>query len=57
MNEDTRILKLHNVSVLERVIGKMDYIDYTFIIMTDNTALYEVSLVFEVSTEHILEPL
>lgn len=57
MNEETRILKIYNISVMERVIGKMDYIDYTFIIMTDNTALYEVSLVFEVSTEHILDPL
>jgi len=59
VNEDTNILKFTCLYIEEiyDTKNKMDYVIYRGIIMTDNTALYEVDLVFSIPSTDTKDPL
>jgi len=57
VNEETRLLKLKIVEIYEETTAKIDMVVYRVIVMTDNTALYEMELVFTISATDLLDPL
>lgn len=59
INEDTNIIEFEPLYIgeLYDITDKMDYVIYRGIIMTDNTALYEVDLVFSIPSDDLFDPL
>lgn len=59
VNENTKILEFMPLYIgeLYDITDKMDYVIYRGIIMTDNTALYEVDLIFSIPSDDLLDPL
>lgn len=46
VNEDTRLLKMKMVDIREKIEDTKDKVIFRIIVMTDNTALYEMELKF-----------
>lgn len=57
MNKDTHILKYLTMYIEEEPDDKEDITLYHGLIMTDNTATYQLELLFEVPKTHKADPL